>query len=224
MSKRDLFVVVPDLDMENAIKTLLCHRQRSLGIQLGFNPDRPPQGDLLRYAGRDSGCFKDAVDILRPPQRTHQHAILIFDHDGCGGKDKEREQIELEVERQLCANGWDDDNISVVVIEPELETWVWAKSPHVATVLGWHDNPNELRPFLEKAGLWDSGAEKPKDPKAAMRAALRKQGTPLGARIFTELATHVGVAECRDAAFRKLRSKLMNWFGKRAHKRPDTRS
>jgi hypothetical protein len=38
------------------------------------------------------------------------------------------------------------------------------------------------------------------------------------------LATHVGVAECRDAAFRKLRSKLMNWFGKRAHKRPDTRS
>ncbi len=62
---RDLFVVVADLDAENAIKTLLRERQQSLGIRLDFNPDRPPQGDLLRYFGRDSGCYKNAVDILR---------------------------------------------------------------------------------------------------------------------------------------------------------------
>lgn len=52
MTRRDLFVVVADLDTENAVRSLLCERQASLGIKLGFNPDRPPDGDLLRYSGQ----------------------------------------------------------------------------------------------------------------------------------------------------------------------------
>lgn len=213
MNKRDLFVIVPDLDMENTIKTLLCYRQPALNIQLDFNPDRPPQGDLLRYAGRDSGCFRDAINILRAPQRTHQHAILIFDRDGCGAKDMDRKWIESKVERELCDNGWEPEKIAVIVIEPELEAWVWANSPHVANVLGWRDDPMALRPFLLKSGFWEAGLEKPRDPKAAMWAALREQGKPVGARIFAELAKRVGLADCRDAAFQKLRSRLLDWFG-----------
>ncbi len=76
MKKRDLFVVVADLDAENALKILLTERQESLGIALDFSPFPPPNGDLLRYSGRDSGCYRDAVDLLRPPQKSHRHAIV----------------------------------------------------------------------------------------------------------------------------------------------------
>ena len=72
MNKRDLFIVVADLDAENAIKTLLTERQEALGIALDFSSLSPPNGDLLRYSGRDSGCYQDAVELMRPPQRTHR--------------------------------------------------------------------------------------------------------------------------------------------------------
>ncbi len=77
MKKRDLFVVVADLDAENAVKTLLTERQEALGIALDFSPFPPPNGDLLRYSGRDSGCYGDAVNLLRPPQKSHRHAIVL---------------------------------------------------------------------------------------------------------------------------------------------------
>jgi len=175
MSKRDLFVVMADLDAENAISKLLCKRQSALGIRVDFNPDRPPAGDLLRYAGRDSGCYKNAVDVLRTPQRTHHHALLIFDRDGCGAKTESREEIESEVEDQLHRNGWAKDAVSVIVIEPELEAWVWATSPRVADVLGWQNERGGLHPFLTSRNLWDENSPKPSNPKEAMRQSLRKK-------------------------------------------------
>ncbi len=191
---------------------MLQERQQALGIRLDFNPDRPPQGDLLRYSGRDSGCYKDAADLLRPPQRTHRHAMLIFDRDGCGAEGQTRLQIESDVEQQLHASGWLQGAVSVVVIEPELEAWVWATSPHVADALGWQDDRNGLLPFLSDAHLWDHDAPKPNDPKEAMRRALRKKGKQLGARLFAELASRVGVGQCQDSAFQKLRETLRQWF------------
>lgn len=212
MSKRDLFVVVADLDAENAIKTLLCDRQNALGIQLDFNPDRPPQGDLLRYSGRDSGCVKDAVDVLRAAQRTHQHAILIFDHHGSGADHKSRDTIESELQQELNANGWTDGDAAVIVIEPELEAWVWAASPRVQDVLGWKDERHELRDFLERKGFWDKDAIKPNDPKEAMKAALKQKNMPGGARVFARLASRVGLSQCEDPAFQKFRETLHRWF------------
>ena len=212
MSKRDLFVVVADLDAENAISTLLRDRQQSLGIRLDFNPDRPPEGDLMRYAKRDSGCYKDAVNLLRTPQRTHNHAMLLFDRHGCGADDKPRTEIEPKIEKQLVANGWPAGTVSVVVIEPELEAWVWATSPWVADVLGWHRERRRLRPFLAQEGLWDNDAPKPNDPKMAMERALQEQQKPLGARLFSDLAARVRINQCQDPAFAKLRQTLQQWF------------
>jgi hypothetical protein len=78
MSQRDLYVVVADLDAENAVRSLLCERQVALGICLRFNPDRPPLGDLLRYSGRDSGCYKDAVDLLRMSRTCSAGRTIIL--------------------------------------------------------------------------------------------------------------------------------------------------
>lgn len=208
VNQRDLFVIVADLDAENAIRTLLVDRQHALEVRLDFNP----HVDLLRYVGRDSGCYKKAVDLLRPPQRTHRHAMLIFDRHGCGAESKDRVTLEHELESKLHANGWATDAVSVIVIEPELEAWVWSASPRVADVLGWEDNREGLRPFLEDANLWDAGTPKPTDPQKAMQAALRAKQKPLGARLFADLASRVGVHQCQDAAFRKFSETLQRWF------------
>lgn len=212
MTRRDLFVAVADLDAENAMKTLLVDRQRALGIQLSFNPDRPPNGDLFRYNGRDSGCYKDAVDILRPAQQSHRHALLIFDKHGSGVESKSRVEIEIEVEQRLADSGWAAERAAVVVIDPELEAWVWAESPIVGEILGWQGDLNGLRPFLTLKNLWSTEQPKPHDPKTAMRQALREKNKPLGARLFADLAGRVGLQRCRDDAFVKLRQYLTKWF------------
>lgn len=213
MNKRDLFVVVPDLDAENTLATLLCDRQQALGIALDFEPIRPPQGDLLRYAGRDSGCYKAAVNLLRPPQRTHRHAILCFDRHGCGADESPRTEIEGKIEEQLQRIGWDEGTVAVIVFDPELEAWVWSDSPHVATTLGWEGDGNTLQSFLESEGLWAPFSAKPDDPKEAMRRVLKERRQPGTAQLFNELARRVSLQRCQDPAFSKFKRTLRSWFG-----------
>jgi len=209
---RDLFVVVADLDMEHTIKTLLCDRQRALGISLEFDPDHMPQGDLLRFSGRDAGCFRKAVELLQPQQNRYRHAMLIFDHQGCGAENWEREDVEADVEDRLEKSGWKRDRAVAIVIDPELEAWVWSDSPHVADRLGWKNDSVGLKSFLAEKGLWIEGQAKPRDPKAAMREACCQKRIPLVATVFADLAAKVSLRHCSDGAFQKFRDCLQRWF------------
>jgi hypothetical protein len=201
--KRGLFIVVADLDSENVIKTLLLKRQKALQISLNFINE-----DLLRYAGRDSGCFTDAVDILRPMQRKYHRAMIIFDRVGSGGEDRPATKLEAEIENRLIGSGWLPDCIAAVVIDPELEAWVWSSSPHVSKVLGWKAGNQPLQQFLAQDGLWPAGQPKPSDPKRAMEKAVRKVRQPFVTDLFSELAATVSVVGCKDRAFMKFVQKL----------------
>jgi hypothetical protein len=214
MSLRDLFVVVPDLDTENTVIALLTKRQDALGISLNFDPQ--DEVDLLRWAARDSGCYRDAVDLLRPKLTTHRHALVIFDRHGCGDDDRPRAEIEQTVENRLQQNGWPPENVAVIAIDPEIEAWVWSASPNVAQTLGWQNN-DELKAYLVSKGVWNPNALKPSDPKEALKLAWRaKKNTNqvgLNAALFAKLARTVGLKSCQDAAFQKLRQSLTRWFG-----------
>jgi hypothetical protein len=205
---RDVFVVVPDLDTEHAVKTLLTKRQDALEIRLNFDP---VDVDLLRYAGRDSGCRFEAVQLLRAKQKSHRHGLLVFDRHGCGDA-RPREQIEQAIESLLVQNGWPHGNVAVIVIDPEIEAWVWSSSPNVAHRLGWPSDA-ELKAFLESKSLWATDALKPKDPKEALSQACRAKGVPVNARVFEDLAESVGLRTCQDSAFRKFQTTLKRWFG-----------
>lgn len=204
---RDLFVVVADLDMENVIKTLLCVRKHALGIELAFDLTR----DLLRYNKKDSGCYRDAQDLLRTRRKYYRHALILFDRHGSGVDYKSRIDIENDIEERLHACGWPRESATAIVIDPELEAWVWSDSPHVASALGWDDN-RELRVYLEHKNLWVSGAMKPDDPKHALDNALRERKRIGGARLFADLASKVGMNRCDDPSFVKFRTTLQRWF------------
>ena len=51
------------------------------------------------------------------------------------------------MEERLAANGW-NDRAKAIVVDPELESWVWADSRVVEDVLGWPGHAEDLRSWL----------------------------------------------------------------------------
>ncbi len=141
-------------------------------------------------------------------QREASFALVLLDHDGCGSTEA-REVIETAVEKRLALSGW-ANRCKVVVIQPELENWVWSKSPHVAKALGW--KPDEMQLWLTNSGHWPEVSAKPPHPKEVVEAALRLKGIPRSSSIYHEIATKVSFDQCTDPAFVKLRTTLATWF------------
>jgi hypothetical protein len=116
------------------------------------------------------------------------------------------------VEADLRKAGW-DDRAAVVVIDPELENWIWSPSPHVAGCLGWNKPDKSIRDWLvEEAFLPEATQSKPARPKEAMGAVLRLVKKPRSSAIFRAIAGRVALTHCIDPAFEKLRETLIAWF------------
>ena len=202
-----LAVLTADLDMENTVRGVL-QRGRSLGIaSLVEGRDV----SFMRHPNRDSGCFRSADVFLRRCCVDHDHALVFFDHDGSGVENMDAAEIEKIVEDRLSKNGW-DDRARVVVIEPELESWVWNLSPNVELELGWKGRVPSLRDWLVHERLLKKGEVKPVDPKDAMERAMRESGTSRSAKIFYNLARKVSLSRCVDRAFLKFKDALLEWF------------
>ena len=200
--RSDLVVLVADADMKFALAALLP-RHRALGI-------RRITFDILKHEDRDAGCFARAHDYLRPLAEDYDQALVIFDRDGCGSSEPVPD-IEAEVRDRLERAGW-RGRCAVVVLDPELEMWVWSPSPKVAECLGWPPDGPALRQWLEQQRLWQPNSAKPTDPKAAVervRREVRKRRSP---RLYEQLASVVTTRHCVDDSFRRFREILQRWF------------
>lgn len=106
------------------------------------------------------------------------------------------------------------ENGKAIVIEPELEAWVWGSMANVARVLGWEKV--HLERFLEWRGSLAAEGSKPPRPKEAFRAAVRQaprsRRRKVSPRLFGELAEEAPLDGCGDPAFRELRETLRTWF------------
>jgi len=202
---KDLIVIVADGDMESVVRSLLS-RPQAIGI-------RPVSFDVKRHIQRDAGCRTDSHNYLRLWMNSFSYAMVIFDQEGSGGEQMPREQLEANVELNLCRNGWCDRS-AVVVIDPELEAWVWSHSPHIDRLLGWDGNTPPLREWIQtETGYWNPGRTKPERPKEAMDAVLRRTKKQNSAALFADLASQVSVRNCSDLSFSKFKTVLQNWFG-----------
>jgi len=135
----------------------------------------------------------------------------MFDREGCGKDLKPRLDLEAEVEARLQRSGW-DNRASAIVLDPELECWVWSGSPKVDRALGWIGRTPTLRAWLLERGFVKEDAIKPSRPKEAMEAALREVRQPRSSAIYEDLATNVSLQRCTDPAFTKLRTTRQAWF------------
>ena len=198
----DLLVLVADLDMEQTVRGLLA-RPESLEMA-------PVKVEVRRHPRRDSGCRTGAVEYLRAFLGSYRHALVLFDLDG-SGSDRSREQTQREVEEVLSRNGW-KGRARTIVIEPELEAWVWGPSNKVPEVLGWHEEYVELRRWLCGQGLWPEESLKPPNPKKAMERTMQESRSRVTSRKFFELASVVGLRRCRDPSFNDFKQTLRSWF------------
>lgn len=204
---RDLFVLTADQDMLEAMNGLL-RRPQPLGIcEIHYT--------LGRHRHRDPGCRADASRRLRPYLREYRYALVVFDKHGCGRDDASRQDIQREVEQDLSRNGWEDRS-KAIVIDPELETWVWSASNLVPRILGWTEGYEALRTWLNSRDLWSENAAKPADPKTAMRKVLREKNQSVSASLFGQLAASVSLQRCKCPAFKELKNTLQAWFPKAA--------
>jgi len=167
---KDLIVLVADLDTENVLKGLLP-RLPTNGLT------RPFEFEIYRHPDRDPGCLKGAHDFLRLFPSSHTHALVIFDHEGCGQENTDPNILRGQILDLVEKNGWDRLKIEALLIVPEIENWIWMKSRHVATALKWND-PDELYEWLAAENLIQPGEIKPDRPKEAMQTALKKRRNP----------------------------------------------
>jgi hypothetical protein len=135
----------------------------------------------------------------------------MFDREGCGKDEKKSQKLEQLVASALSRSGW-ADRAAVIVIDPELENWVFSDSPEVDAAMGWKGNNPPLRKWLEEQNYLAAGAIKPARPKEAMEAALRHVRMPRSSSIYGDLARQVGFGRCTDSAFQKLKATLRTWF------------
>jgi hypothetical protein len=197
---KDLVCLVADKNMEAAV-TELVRRYEALGI---------PQiaTDVFVHLRRDPGVFREGVEFISPFRNEYRHGLLFLDAAWEGAPS----DIQAQMDRALDNAGlgkW----ARAIVIDPELEVWVWSDSPHVDQALGWAKHQPALRLWLQKKGLWLDGDLKPKDPKSAVEFALSEVRKPRSSTIYRSLAQNVSVKRCRDSAFMRLRDTLQEWFG-----------
>lgn len=205
---RDLVVLTADLDTENALKELLFRDLRWFGIRMLSRESVK----FLRHRMKDSGCFTSPEALLRGELHNFRHALVVFDRHGCNAPESlTGPEVEMRVVARLEAIGW-IGRASAVVIEPELEAWVFSDSPKVDEAFGWRGKKPSMREWLIEEGLLVRGEWKPKDPKEAMGRALRKSQTPLSAKTFATIAKNVSVKRCVDPSFQRLLTVLKSRF------------
>ena len=150
--------------------------------------------------------------MLRAAANRYAHALVVFDREGCGHEALPREKVENMVEQKLSRTGW-GDRASVIVLDPELEVWVWSDSPHVESILGWRDRSLGLLEWLFGQGFLRSGQAKPERPKEAMIEALRTVRKPRSSSLYQQLAQKVSLQRCIDPSFVKFKDTMRRWFG-----------
>jgi len=203
MIQDDLVILVPDKNMEHGISGLLG-RPQAMGIHRITSK-------IYTHMYRDPGCLRESHDFLRSFIKRYRYALVLFDRHGCGKDDSPVGCLEEEVRSRLSRCGW-NDRADVVILDPELESWVWSDSLKVDECLGWSGRNPGLREWLRQENLWQVGEIKPKDPKTCLEKALQQVSKPRSSGIYAQLGASVGINRCTDPAFARFIKILQGWF------------
>jgi hypothetical protein len=206
---KDCVFLLADGNMRAAFEGFLTrpdfNRRLSCG---GFEFDQ--NTDLIVASGdNDPGLFVRGHELLRPFQHTHKHAMIVLDAqwDGSPG----REAIVAHMTEQILQTGWMKDAVKVIVIDPELENWIWQRNDHVAQGLGFADKSFLMaEPVVRE--VWPDDQGKPSSPKETLEEVLWKQRIPRSSSIYKNITSRVSVRACRDFAFLELKDVLQTWF------------
>lgn len=202
MEKAQLLVLVADKNMEYTIRGAL-ERYSSLGIRKIINSTK-----IIQHPGRDPGVRSTGHQILALERTRYSHALLLLDHEGSGAHGSALD-LETELDDRLrCTWG---DNGKAIVIEPELEVWMWGSDNALQQTLG-RPKDQGIRDWLRQAGFEFSELDKPIRPKEAFNELMMGLQRPRSSSIYEKIAARISMERCSDRAFRRLRDTMRLWF------------
>ena len=208
---RDLVVFVADLTMEKEIEAFLKRPDFNAPYNLNTRPfEFDPAEDLIRIPGCDAGVFSKGHEWLQAYRGRHRHAAVVFDREF--GTDRGASELRDELSGRILRTGWNAGHFRVVVIDPELEAWIWQRNHRVATPLGF-TSVDSMVEAIRGAGLdWPDGQSKPTRPKEALEAVVRRRGIGWSSAIHRSITSSISLIGCQDPAFIDLRNALQEWF------------
>ena len=200
---KDLVLLVADKNMHYAIKGAL---ERPVALDI-----RPVDFEFRVHSGRDGGVRRTGPQMLALEKRRFGHALLVMDYEGSGTEFSDAVGLEKDLDQRL-EKDW-GDNAKAIVIEPELDTWMWGSDNAVEEVIG---RPAEsgLRPWLIAQGFEIDANNKPTRPKEALEAVLQRARQPRSSALYQSIASKISLRKCTDTAFQRLRHQLVSWFPK----------
>jgi len=198
---KDLVLLVADKNAHFALKGALG-RPEALGIA-------PIEFEFRVHPGRDGGVRKTGADALAREHRRFKHALLVLDFEGSGSELSSAGALETQLDSRLELI-WRSSAKSVV-IEPEVDVWIWGSDNAVEEVIEWRSG-KRLREWLRDEGYTFDANDKPARPKEAMEAALKVAGTPRSSALYQRIAEKISLSRCADNSFLRLRNQLREWF------------
>ena len=200
---KDLVILVADKGMQFAMRGALA-RPEALGI-------RTVTHDFRTHPGRDGGARTSGVDVLALERRRFDHALLVFDLEGCGAEQGQgAEDLERLLDRRLAAL-W-GAQAKCIVIDPEVDIWLWGADSVLRDVLRWPLAAGNVRDWLGQRGFVFDAHGKPDRPKDAIEALVRFCQLPRSSVLYEKITARIGLQRCRDRAFGRLRTALQSWF------------
>jgi hypothetical protein len=200
---KDLVLLVADKNAHFALKGALG-RPEALEI-------RAIEFEFRVHPGRDGGTRKSGPELLALERRRFKHALLVLDFEGSGTDLPNAKALETQLDERLSAH-WKKAAKSIV-IEPELDVWVWGADNAVETTIQWPAGKG-LREWLRERGFGFEANGKPTRPKEALEAALRIPDLPRSSALYQTIAEKISLPRCGDEAFIRLRNQLTEWFPK----------
>jgi hypothetical protein len=216
---RDVIFHVADKNMEEGLRAFFLRNNwhHALGCSR-FEIDPESNMDLYRVAGdTDGGVWKHAHKNLQNFKDKYRYAVIMLDedfdpHPGAA-------VLRDDISNGMIASGWEEGRFAVIVIQPELEAWLWAPNANVARAFG-HTTFTEFRALLEAEGLWNMGDPKPQNLKGARDRAAKLGGKKTGSPLFRSVFAHVSrraLDDCQEPGLLALRMALIGWFPAEAH-------
>ena len=184
---------------------LLIERHQSLRIR---RMSVDINSDILSHPRHDPGVFHEAGDFLSISAQQYQHALVVIDAEWSGSPEN-AEDIEAKIQNDLNRKGWEGRS-AVIVIDPELEIWVWSQSDEVPRLLGtdWET----IKDLGDQTGYWQEGETKPSRPKELLDMVLHRTRKPRSSALYRQLAEKVSLRGCQDSSFRRFCEVLQGWF------------
>lgn len=204
---KDLCIWVADAETGAFLKALLG-RPRALNI-------REIECDFERHTGRDSGMVTNGPELTRQMKRFYRKTLLVLDYHGCGRENRQpAKQVAEEMQGRLDVVTWQGKS-SVVIVEPELERWLWLCESAIAKhfSISAEELRQSCRAYADKQGK-SLDQIKEKEPKTLLDHICRHHHPRhFGPDNFENIGQHASIKQLQASpSFQRFHQAMQSWF------------